>query len=76
VLLLLSVVVHLNFGQDQTEERLIRAAMLLIQSLPYAAALLLSLLSVMPEGLHLPRSTPKAVRPETAPAAGRPPVGP
>jgi cellulose synthase/poly-beta-1,6-N-acetylglucosamine synthase-like glycosyltransferase len=54
VLLLFAVVVNYNFGNDQTEERLIRAALLLIQALPYAAALLLSLFSVMPEGLQLP----------------------
>jgi cellulose synthase/poly-beta-1,6-N-acetylglucosamine synthase-like glycosyltransferase len=76
VLLLLSVVVHLNFGQDQTEERLIRAAMLLIQSLPYAAALLLSLFSVMPEGLSRRSAAPKAAPAETAPAKGRLPIGP
>jgi hypothetical protein len=54
VLLLFAVVVNYNFGNDQTEERLVRAALLLIQALPYAAGLLLSLLSVMPEGLRLP----------------------
>jgi exo-beta-1,3-glucanase (GH17 family)/cellulose synthase/poly-beta-1,6-N-acetylglucosamine synthase-like glycosyltransferase len=72
-LLLFAVLVHLNFGQDQTEERLIRAALILIQSLPYAAAIVLSLLSVLPEGLRLPwaRRTRAA-----APAAGRIPVGP
>jgi cellulose synthase/poly-beta-1,6-N-acetylglucosamine synthase-like glycosyltransferase len=54
VLLLFAVVVNYNFGNDQTEERIIRAALLLIQALPYAAGLLLSLLSVMPEGIRLP----------------------
>jgi exo-beta-1,3-glucanase (GH17 family)/cellulose synthase/poly-beta-1,6-N-acetylglucosamine synthase-like glycosyltransferase len=76
VLLLFSVLVHLNFGQDQTEERLIRAALLLIQALPYAAALLLSLFSVMPEGLRLPRPDAKAPAPAAPPAPARLPIGP
>ena len=52
--LLFAVVVNYSFGNDQTEERLVRSALLLIQALPYAAGLLLSLLSVMPEGIRLP----------------------
>jgi exo-beta-1,3-glucanase (GH17 family)/cellulose synthase/poly-beta-1,6-N-acetylglucosamine synthase-like glycosyltransferase len=71
VLLLFAVVVNYTFGNDQTEERLIRAALLLIQALPYAAALALSLFSVLPEGLRLPWSG-KANRPQS----GRLPVGP
>jgi len=76
VLLLFAVVVNYNFGNDQTEERLIRAALLLIQSLPYAAALLLSLFSVMPEGLRLPWAAKKPVRPEVVAASSRLPLGP
>jgi hypothetical protein len=64
VLLLFAVVVNYNFGNDQTEERVIRATLLLIQALPYAAALLLSLFSVMPEGLRLPWGSKKPARPE------------
>ena len=44
------VAIQLNFGNDQTEERLVWAVLLVILSLPYAAALILSLFSVMPEG--------------------------
>ncbi len=70
-LMLLSVAIHLNFGQDQTEERLVRAALLLIQALPYAAALLLSVFSVMPDGFRIPWG---AKTPRIQP--GRLPVGP
>jgi hypothetical protein len=70
------VVINYNFGNDQTEERLIRAALLLIQALPYAAALLLSLFSVMPEGLRLPREAQKAATVEPLPASERPPTTP
>jgi hypothetical protein len=77
VLLLFAVAVNYNFGNDQTEERVIRAALLLIQSLPYAAALLLSLFSVLPEGL---RRSWAAERPasitETMSVSSRLPVGP
>jgi exo-beta-1,3-glucanase (GH17 family)/cellulose synthase/poly-beta-1,6-N-acetylglucosamine synthase-like glycosyltransferase len=76
VLLFFAVVVNYNFGNDQTEERLIRSALLLIQSLPYAAALLLSLFSVMPEGLRLPWAARKPARPEVAAASSRLPLGP
>jgi hypothetical protein len=76
VLLFFAVVVNYNFGNDQTEERLIRSVLLLIQSLPYAAALLLSLFSVLPEGLRLPWAGKKAARPEVAAAASRLPLGP
>jgi hypothetical protein len=71
VLLLFAVVVNFNFGNDQTEERVIRAALLLTQALPYAAALLLSLFSVLPSGFRLPWSSQKPSRSETAPAAQR-----
>jgi len=50
----MAVAIQLNFGKDQTEERLVWAVLLLIQSLPYAASVLLSLFSVMPGGLRLP----------------------
>jgi len=77
VLLLFAVVVNYNFGNDQTEERMIRAALLLIQALPYAAAFLLSLFSVMPEGLlRLPWGSKKPVRSKIAPAANQLMVGP
>jgi len=76
VLLLFAVVVNYNFGNDQTEERLIRSALLLIQSLPYAAALLLSLFSVLPEGLQLPWAERKPARPEVVAASPRLPLGP
>ena len=76
VLLLFAVVVNYNFGNDQTEERLIRSALLLIQSLPYAAALLLSLFSVLPEGLRLPWAERKPARPEVVAASPRLPLGP
>jgi len=75
VMLLAAVVINYNFGNDQTEERLIRAALLLIQALPYAAALLLSLFSVMPEGLRLPREAQKTAA-EPLLASDRPPTAP
>jgi exo-beta-1,3-glucanase (GH17 family)/cellulose synthase/poly-beta-1,6-N-acetylglucosamine synthase-like glycosyltransferase len=68
--LLTAVVIHLSFGNDQTEERLIWAVLLLIQTLPYAAALLLSLYSVMPEGLRLP-GVSKRSRPQPASVSDR-----
>jgi hypothetical protein len=68
-------VVNYNFGNDQTEERLIRAALLSIQALPYAAALLLSLCSVIPEGIRLPWTTRKLVISDAAPASKRLPLG-
>jgi hypothetical protein len=76
VLLIFAVVVNYNFGNDQTEERVIRAALLLIQALPYAAALLLSLFSVMPDGLRLRWGAEKQALPETLPAGNRLLVGP
>jgi glycosyltransferase involved in cell wall biosynthesis len=76
VMLLFATVVNYTFGNDQTEERLIRAGLLLIQALPYAAALLLSLSSVLPEGLRLPGVSRKPARPKAAPASGRLPIGP
>ncbi len=48
-----AVAIQLSFGNDQTEERLVWAVLLVIQSLPYAAALILSLFSAMPEGFGL-----------------------
>ena len=45
-----AVAIQLSFGNDQTEERLVWPVLLVIQSLAYAAALILSLFSVMPEG--------------------------
>jgi exo-beta-1,3-glucanase (GH17 family)/cellulose synthase/poly-beta-1,6-N-acetylglucosamine synthase-like glycosyltransferase len=75
VLLLFAVVVNYNFGNDQTEERLIRSALLLIQSLPYAAALLLSLFSVLPEGLRWPWAGKKPTQPEVVAASPRLPLG-
>jgi exo-beta-1,3-glucanase (GH17 family)/cellulose synthase/poly-beta-1,6-N-acetylglucosamine synthase-like glycosyltransferase len=76
VMLLFATVVNYTFGKDLTEERLIRAGLLLIQALPYAAALLLSLFSVMPEGFRLRRASRKPLPPETAPAPKRLPTGP
>jgi hypothetical protein len=76
VMLLAAVVINYNFGNDQTEERLIRAALLLIQALPYAAALLLSLFSVMPEGLRLSREAQKPAAVESLPASEQPPTTP
>jgi exo-beta-1,3-glucanase (GH17 family)/cellulose synthase/poly-beta-1,6-N-acetylglucosamine synthase-like glycosyltransferase len=58
-----AVAIQLNFGNDQTEERLVWAVLLVIQSLPYAAALILSLFSVMPEGLDLAGSLKPGRRP-------------
>jgi hypothetical protein len=75
VMLLVAVVINYNFGNDQTEERLIRAALLLIQALPYAAALLLSLFSVLPEGLRLPRAAQKSAA-DALPASERPSTTP
>ena len=75
VLLLFAVVVNYNFGNDQTEERQIRAALLLIQALPYAAALLLSLCSVIPEGIRLPWKARKPAIPDAASASNRLPLG-
>ncbi|MEJ5360090.1 MAG: glycosyltransferase [Desulfobacterales bacterium] len=49
VLLVAAAVVQGGFGNDQTEEPLVRAFLLLIQAIPYAAALALSLLGAMPE---------------------------
>jgi hypothetical protein len=71
VLMLFAVAVNYNFGNDQTEERLVRAALLLIQALPYAAALLLSLFSVLPEGLRLPRAAQKSAAADALPASER-----
>ena len=66
--LVMAVVIQLNFGKDQTEERLVWAVLLLIQALPYAASVLLSLFSVMPEGLRLP-GLDKASPPQPASAS-------
>jgi hypothetical protein len=49
---------------------------MLIQALPYAAALLLSLFSVLPEGVRLPWASKKGVRPETVSASTRTPIIP
>jgi exo-beta-1,3-glucanase (GH17 family)/cellulose synthase/poly-beta-1,6-N-acetylglucosamine synthase-like glycosyltransferase len=70
-LMLCAVAINLDFGKDQTGEPLVRAALLLIQSLPYAAALLLSLFSVLPKGMRLSWGARSAQRP-----SGRIPVGP
>jgi exo-beta-1,3-glucanase (GH17 family)/glycosyltransferase involved in cell wall biosynthesis len=75
VMLLFATVVNYTFGKDLTEERLVRAGLLLIQALPYAAALLLSLFSVMPQGLRLPGITTKPDRSEGAPVSERLPMG-
>jgi exo-beta-1,3-glucanase (GH17 family)/cellulose synthase/poly-beta-1,6-N-acetylglucosamine synthase-like glycosyltransferase len=75
VMMIFAAVVNYNFGNDQTEERLIRAALLSIQALPYAAALLLSILSVMPEGFRLPWASRKGVISDPAPASNRLPPG-
>ena len=45
-----AVAIQLSFGNDQTEERLVWAVLLVIQTLPYAVALILTLFIVMPEG--------------------------
>jgi hypothetical protein len=66
--LVMAVVIQLNFGKDQTEERLVWAVLLLIQALPYTASVLLSLFSVMPEGLRLP-ALDKASPSQPAPAS-------
>jgi exo-beta-1,3-glucanase (GH17 family)/cellulose synthase/poly-beta-1,6-N-acetylglucosamine synthase-like glycosyltransferase len=63
-----AVAIHLGFGFDQTEEHLVWAVLLLIQSLPYAAALLLSLLSVMPVGLGPAAAGRKRAEQEAKPA--------
>ncbi|MGE5255859.1 MAG: hypothetical protein ACM3KE_04270, partial [Hyphomicrobiales bacterium] len=76
VMLLFATVVNYTFGNDQTEERLVRSGLLLIQALPYAAALLLSLFSVIPQGLRLPGVTPKPDRSEGAAVSKRLPMGP
>jgi hypothetical protein len=73
-LLLFATIINYNFGNDQTEERLIRAGLLLIQTVPYIAALTLSLFSVMPEGLRLPWAAKKPLPPESISASDRPPV--
>jgi hypothetical protein len=70
-----AVAIQLNFGNDQTEERLVWAVLLVIQSLPYAAALVLSLFSVMPEGFGFSRSLKPGRRPQPAKmAAGENPA--
>jgi hypothetical protein len=66
--LVMAVVIQLNFGKDQTEERLVWAVLLLIQALPYTASVLLSLFSVMPERLRLP-GLDQASPPQPAPAS-------
>jgi hypothetical protein len=76
LLLFFAVVVNYGFGNDQTEERVVRAALLLIQALPYTAALLLSLFSVLPEGFRLPGAFRKPSRSKTPPAAQRQTVAP
>ncbi len=71
LLLVFAVVVNYNFGNDQTEERLIRAALLSIQALPYAAALMLSLCSVVPESIRWFGANRKPVVAGSAPAVNR-----
>jgi hypothetical protein len=76
VLLFFAVLVNYNFGNDQTEERVIRAVLLLIQALPYAAALMLSLFSVVPSGLRLPWRSKQPARTESGSASTRLLTGP
>ncbi len=65
-----AVAIQLGFGFDQTEERLVWAVLLVIQSLPYAAALILSLFSVMPAGFGLADAARrKSTEPEANTAA-------